>query len=527
MCHNEIDGRFAIREGSIHTCGKVFALLHESFEETMTDNDKTNSLINAGRRAVKMLRDSTEPVYVLDSSGKLIFANEALAGWLQVSLGSLIGLDCHAALSSDQQPERFIASMLAPPSLCTEDVTFRKSLPADSERPASLIIGLSVGSNLPEWLCRILPQSPSVSHHVASPSEESLSQAAEVLTAIRKSYPHLDGLHILVGKSPEAKRCLAQCQLYLAGAPLGAQPLLISGPEGTGKSETARALFSHRLRQLGLPDRSGRIIPVNCQLMDAPLFRNVVEMISDLQPQTITLMVILERLETLAEAVQDMLLQALDRWPSILWVATSRLDHLGVMESSPQWKQISQFMATQHIHIAPLCDRIQDLPLLLEALLPRVLAEFHRVVPVRFSPEIMSLLSAYPWPGNIRELRQVLVHAVREATDGVVHISHLPLSVRTYPSKELHATDATCKFEFDAMMLDFEREWIQRAIAKFPRNRAAAADWLGITRSRLLRRLAQLGLESPSSPSRSSPNLQVPEHSNHPDDEIDFQEVEE
>lgn len=108
----------------------------------------------------------------------------------------------------------------------------------------------------------------------------------------------------------------------------------------------------------------------------------------------------------------------------------------------------------------------------------------------------MELLLTYAWPNNVRELRETL----RDACKGQplrLESSHLPISIRTYASFVESDSSLHDGIDLDAILLDFEKSIIEGVLARYPGNRAHAARQLGISRTRLLRRLEQLGL-SPS-----------------------------
>jgi transcriptional regulator with PAS, ATPase and Fis domain len=125
----------------------------------------------------------------------------------------------------------------------------------------------------------------------------------------------------------------------------------------------------------------------------------------------------------------------------------------------------------------------------------------------------LDALLAYSWPGDIDELDQALVHATRTATQGVLEESHLPISLRTYPS-HIERPVAPDPIDLDQVLERLERMLIERAISLHPRNNTAAAKSLGISRARLLRRMQQWGLGSQPAASPES-------------DEVIFEELDE
>jgi DNA-binding NtrC family response regulator len=492
-------------------------------KRTMTDKEKANPQSNLGRWIAKTLREATEPVYVLDSQGRLAFGNDALATWLGVELDQIVGLDCSQSVAADNQPLRQIASFLAAPRHVGREAFFEKPIQISEGSEPALCMGVALGSTPTDWFCRIVIQ-PDELAKSAMP-EVSEDHVQQVLTSLRANYSRLDGLHSLVGASSESKRALAQCQLAIESN----QPLLIVGPVGSGKSETARAIFTMRLRRLGITDLEGRLHPIDCRLMDASLLRNMMEMVQESHRQAKQNTVLLERIDSLPEEAHDLLQAAIRQWTKMVWIATSR--HPAPQElfpSSRTWRNIVTSMSTTRVDICSLVERPGDIPILIESLMPRVLQESKRLTSVRFSQDAMEMLQSYTWPNNARELRQAMLYAINQSDGSVLEPKHLPLAIRTFASKELQADRLERPVDLDAMLTDFEREMIEQAIQKFPRNRAAAAQWLGISRSRLLRRLEQLGLadkfavtEKPDRASDDTPVEFIPEPD--VDTEIDFQ----
>jgi DNA-binding NtrC family response regulator len=86
-----------------------------------------------------------------------------------------------------------------------------------------------------------------------------------------------------------------------------------------------------------------------------------------------------------------------------------------------------------HIHIPPLRERPEDVPLLAEHFLARFAQSMSRR-PMRFSAEALDALASYPWPGNVRELQNAIERAVVVGHGELVQASDLPLRVTQAPS---------------------------------------------------------------------------------------------
>jgi transcriptional regulator with PAS, ATPase and Fis domain len=105
----------------------------------------------------------------------------------------------------------------------------------------------------------------------------------------------------------------------------------------------------------------------------------------------------------------------------------------------------------------------------------------------RFSPEVDEALVAYGWPGNIRELKHAVEHAVVLAGAGPLAPEHLPRAVRS-PAAD---SSASMREHVDSA----ERQAIERALAAADGHRAKAADLLGVSKRTLQYRLAKLGIK--------------------------------
>ena len=138
---------------------------------------------------------------------------------------------------------------------------------------------------------------------------------------------------------------------------------------------------------------------------------------------------------------------------------------------------------TVEIHLPPLRERRDDIPLLAGHFLKQFAARYRRKV-TGFSPDGMRALLAYAWPGNVREL----AHAIERATllaEGEA-VTAADLNFRA-------ATDAAPKLD-EMSLEEVERALITKALARHEGNVSLAAQALGLSRSALYRRLQRHGL---------------------------------
>ncbi|MEO8806925.1 MAG: sigma 54-interacting transcriptional regulator [Burkholderiaceae bacterium] len=141
------------------------------------------------------------------------------------------------------------------------------------------------------------------------------------------------------------------------------------------------------------------------------------------------------------------------------------------------------------IHLPPLRERAADIPMLVDSFLQRGGNAKHRV---SVQPEAMALLQAHDWPGNIRELRNVLDRARLFADDGIVRAEHLPEQMGNGTPGSLRAAHVVVPGPLRGGGGDVE---LKQLIATSNGTRRALATQLGLSERTLYRRLKALGLD--------------------------------
>jgi DNA-binding NtrC family response regulator len=139
---------------------------------------------------------------------------------------------------------------------------------------------------------------------------------------------------------------------------------------------------------------------------------------------------------------------------------------------------------TIEIHVPPLRERKEDIPLLAMHFLTRYSGRYGKRVK-NFDSTAMQALLEHAWPGNVRELDHTIERAVLLATEDAVRASHLGLRAV--------AAGASPRLE-ELSLEEVERVLIQKALARFSGNVSQAAAALGLSRSGLYRRLQKYGL---------------------------------
>ena len=138
------------------------------------------------------------------------------------------------------------------------------------------------------------------------------------------------------------------------------------------------------------------------------------------------------------------------------------------------------------IELPPLRDRPGDLELLIDNLLQRLQAPN-----VRFSDAALECLRDYRFPGNVRELRNIVERAILLADNGVVKASHLPRQCRVGKSMAREGAEHELTGELETLDA-IERRYLRHAIRTHQGSRKALAEKLGLSERALYRKLSAL-----------------------------------
>ena len=166
------------------------------------------------------------------------------------------------------------------------------------------------------------------------------------------------------------------------------------------------------------------------------------------------------------------------------------------------------------INLPPLRNRREDIPQLLDHFLERYSKENNRQVH-QISREVMNTLMRYPWPGNVRELENAVERAVVLATGEELSLDLLPLQIRMF-SRQTRGESGSETLEglsvklaelavrgmqaeegavYDAVVQEVERQVIREALSLHDGVKLRAADYLGINRNTLNKKVRELAIE--------------------------------
>jgi DNA-binding NtrC family response regulator len=154
-------------------------------------------------------------------------------------------------------------------------------------------------------------------------------------------------------------------------------------------------------------------------------------------------------------------------------------------------------LAVVSIRMPPLRERSDDIPFLVDHFLSKHAERLGRERPTA-EKAVYSAFNLYAWPGNIRELENVIERALVLDKDGVLGLDDLPERLRT---REHRVANLRMELPDEGISLeDVERELLLAALHKHNWNQTRAAAFLNITRSTLLYRMEKFGLEKAKKP---------------------------
>ena len=175
-------------------------------------------------------------------------------------------------------------------------------------------------------------------------------------------------------------------------------------------------------------------------------------------------------------------------------VAATNRDLAKEIEDKTFRKDLYYRLKVIPIHVPPLRDHREDIPLLVNFFVDR----FNRELGKKVNPvgrEVMEALVAYEWPGNVRELKNVIERAMILDAEVEILLEHLPGEI--YDGETIHTGSdkaATVLSSFFPMTLrEIERIQIERTIEQTNGNKSKAANILGISRQTLREKLKQFG----------------------------------
>ncbi len=324
-------------------------------------------------------------------------------------------------------------------------------------------------------------------------------QAADNTTNKRQISPESNRL---IGSSPAMKKVYQD----IATISQTRTSVLITGESGTGKELIAWSIHNNSNR------RHKRMIRVNCaaipnNLLESELFGHKKGSFTgaaiDREGSFIRAhggTILLDEIGDLPIDLQPKLLHAVEE-KSVRPIGANCTQKVDVKVISATNRDIEQMVKdgnfrkdlyfrlnTYHIHLPPLKERIEDIDALTDFFLEYFAREFQKTK-LGIEKDVLEILKSYTFPGNVRELRNIIERSVLSCRDSKISTKHLPDSItNAFQSGDINQT----KPELDLTVN--EQELIQKALKKTGGNQVQAAKLLNISRNTLRYRIKKFNI---------------------------------
>jgi DNA-binding NtrC family response regulator len=310
-----------------------------------------------------------------------------------------------------------------------------------------------------------------------------------------------------LGELVGASKPMQEVMLLVEMAAPSTASVLITGETGSGKEIVARTL--HKLS----PRASGPFVAINCSaipesLMESEIFGHEKGAFTGAAERRLGCFeladggtLLLDEIGEMPAPTQAKLLRVLEEHKirrlgskaetpvDVRVLAATNKDPEQAVAQGQLRQDLYFRLNVFHIHLPPLREHKEDLPLLIEYLLADLNQKHGRTVR-SVNGEVMELFKGYTWPGNIREVRNVLERAAIACDREVIGKQHLPAdfgrSIVT-PSTRLSGI----RFPVGATVDEMERELIVQTLAATNNNKTRAAELLGISLKTLHNKLKE------------------------------------
>ena len=417
---------------------------------------------------------STTPVFVLGKGRRLRYANPAWERLTGTTLADALGMVCSTHRHSSP-----LAAALAPTpeALAGRTDTARRPAPPLRTGPPWWDVSFAplAGDDGPLGVVGFVAV-------VGEPVPAAARKIPADVAALRDRHAAAFTFDLLAGRSPAAERFVAQVRL----AAQTAAPVWLVGEPGSGKETTARVIHHAGAR------RERAFVGLDCAGLQPYLIESLLSGHGGLTGSDRVGTVYLKDPAALPRDVQQHLAERFaDGKPTAprLVCGSTRT----AADDGRERGLIPDFhanLSVLELRVPPLRERSADVARIVSRLVEPATA---------IDPGVFEVAAAYSWPGNIRELRDVFAGAVAAAGAGRVTKDHLPWELRVRAGLA-GPPPAAPPLKLDPILEAVEKRLIRLALRKAGGNATKAAEFLGIWRARLLRRVQALGLDQPNAP---------------------------
>lgn len=446
----------------------------------------------SGVRLDALFQHAREPVFVLNAERRLVYVNRAWEDLTGHPAEAVLGLVCQPHGPTSAGDLAGLGGSFCPPSEALEGQPaggHTLILHSSGERRWRRVEFWPYHDDDGSVICLFgLVREADAQGQV--PDSDSQRLRTDLLEVRHRLHGRF-GFDNLVGQGPGHRRLMEQVKAAAATA----VTVLIEGDPGTGKRLVARTIHQQSARA------RSPFIPIDCAALPPETIENeLFGRVDNTETPGIRLAegssLLLGEVLELPRDLQGRLATALDGRVRLL--ATTSGDLEAALKADRLRPDLYYALTTLVIRLRPLRERLEDLPLLAQHLLERANLRGGRQR-IGFSAEAMEVLTAYDWPGNLRELARVLDAAHGEGADDLIQADDLPAAIKghlassyTPPPLQPPVTP------LDELLTQLERRLIEQALVRARQNKSRAAELLEISRPRLYRRIKELAIPDES-----------------------------
>jgi DNA-binding NtrC family response regulator len=329
-------------------------------------------------------------------------------------------------------------------------------------------------------------------------------EALREVSLLRRRLKQVWGVGGLVGKSPVMQELYRLIDL---AAPTIA-PVLVTGESGTGKELVARNLHSLS------PRSKGPFVAVNCSAIPETLleseifghekgaFTGALERRAGCFELAHGGTLLLDEIAEMSAATQAKFLRILqdgtvrrlggkvEMQVDVRVIAATNKDPLKAMKDGIFREDLFYRLNVFTLHLPPLRERKEDIPLLIQAFLEEFNAKYDKRIK-SVDEATLQIILGHAWPGNVRELRNTIERALIVCDAELIAPRHLPPGI---PSAAAGDSSETITLPLGVTVEDAEKTLILKTLASVGNNKARAAQVLGISVKTLHNKLHRYGM---------------------------------
>ncbi len=442
-----------------------------------------------------------DAVFTVDLDARITRFNRAAEAMLGISAAQALGAPCRTVLVADDHALEALLLESAQQGVPVLNRGIYLTLPDGRRLPASVTASALLGEH------GAAVGAVGTVRDLTSVFQGYLSGAAgDPRGDLRKALLRLSSFAGIISRNHEMRDLFAALPEIASAS----STVLVMGPSGSGKE-----LFAQALHDLS-PRKNAPLVVVNCgalpdTLLESELFGYKAGAFTDARQDKPGLLsrahggtLFLDEIGDISPAMQVRLLRVLQEGEftplgstrtvkvDLRVVAATHRDMDALVAAGIFRQDLFFRLDIVRLRIPPLRRRREDIPLLADHFLERLARRHDRPV-VSLAPSSLDLLMGHDYPGNVRELENVLEHAFVLCGGQTIQPEHLPDRIERAGTPPTALDEATTLDELEARFL-------RQALARNDHEIGRTASQLGIHRTTLWRRMRKLGIQAEPSP---------------------------